>query len=408
MSNNNKTPAIRFKGFIYAWEQRKLGELMEIASVKRIHQSDWTNSGVRFLRARDIVAVSKNEEVSEPLFISQEKYDEYSALSGKVKIGDLLVTGVGTIGVPMLINNEEPLYFKDGNIIWFKNEDRIDGKFFYHSFNGSFIQNFIKESAGIGTVGTYTIESGKKTPILLPTQKDEQQKIGTFFSQLDTLITFHQRKYDKLTQFKAAMLEKMFPQNGADKPEIRFKGFTDAWEQRRFGELGSVAMCKRVFKEQTLDTGEIPFYKIGTFGGEPDAFISRKLFDEYKCKFSYPEIGDMLISASGTIGRTVEYTGKDEYFQDSNIVWFKHNDRIDNSFLKCLYSIVKWSGIEGSTIKRLYNDNFLKTEFMLPCVEEQQQIGNYFRNLDTLITLHQRKCDKYKSIKSGLLKKLFP
>lgn len=408
MSNNNKTPAIRFKGFIYAWEQRKLGELMEIASVKRIHQSDWTNSGVRFLRARDIVAVSKNEEVSEPLFISQEKYDEYSALSGKVKIGDLLVTGVGTIGVPMLINNEEPLYFKDGNIIWFKNEDRIDGKFFYHSFNGSFIQNFIKESAGIGTVGTYTIESGKKTPILLPTQKDEQQKIGTFFSQLDTLITFHQRKYDKLTQFKAAMLEKMFPQNGADKPEIRFKGFTDAWEQRRFGELGSVAMCKHVFKEQTLDTGEIPFYKIGTFGGEPDAFISRKLFDEYKCKFSYPEIGDMLISASGTIGRTVEYTGKDEYFQDSNIVWFKHNDRIDNSFLKCLYSIVKWSGIEGSTIKRLYNDNFLKTEFMLPCVEEQQQIGNYFRNLDTLITLHQRKCDKYKSIKSGLLKKLFP
>lgn len=187
-----------------------MGELMEITSVKRIHQSDWTDSGVRFLRARDIVAVSKNEEVSEPLFISQEKYDEYSALSGKVKIGDLLVTGVGTIGVPMLINNEEPLYFKDGNIIWFKNEDRIDGEFFYHSFNGSFIQNFIKESAGIGTVGTYTIESGKKTPILLPTQKDEQQKIGTFFSQLDTLITLHQRKLEKLKNIKKSCLEKMF------------------------------------------------------------------------------------------------------------------------------------------------------------------------------------------------------
>ena len=191
-------------------------------------------------------------------------------------------------------------------------------------------------------------------------------------------------------------------------PQVRFKGFTDAWEQRRFGELGSVAMCKRVFKEQTLDTGEIPFYKIGTFGGEPDAFISRELFEEYKCKFSYPENGDMLISASGTIGRTVEYTGKDEYFQDSNIVWFKHNDRIDNSFLKCLYSIVKWSGIEGSTIKRLYNDNFLKTEFMLPCVEEQQQIGNYFRNLDNLITLHQRKCDTLQKLKKSMLQKMFP
>lgn len=109
--NGANKPEIRFRGFTDAWEQRELGELMEITSVKRIHQSDWTDSGVRFLRARDIVAVSKNEEVSEPLFISQEKYDEYSALSGKVKIGDLLVTGVGTIGVPMLINNEEPLYF---------------------------------------------------------------------------------------------------------------------------------------------------------------------------------------------------------------------------------------------------------------------------------------------------------
>ena len=196
--------------------------------------------------------------------------------------------------------------------------------------------------------------------------------------------------------------------NEQNVPQVRFKGFTDAWEQRELGEMGSVAMCKRIFKEQTSDTGEIPFYKIGTFGGEPDAFISRELFEEYKSKFSFPEIGDMLISASGTIGRTVEYTGKDEYFQDSNIVWFKHDNRIDNSFLKCLYSIVKWSGIEGSTIKRLYNDNFLKTEFMLPNVEEQQQIGSYFRNLDNLITLHQRKCETLQKLKKSMLQKMFP
>ena len=166
---------------------------MEIASVKRIHQSDWTDSGVRFLRARDIVAASKNEDVSEPLFISKEKYDEYSSVSGKVEINDLLVTGVGTIGVPMLINNEEPLYFKDGNIIWFKNKNSIDGKFFYFSFNGYNIQKFIKDSAGTGTVETYTIENGKKTPINLPPQKEEQTKIGQCFSQLDNLITLHQR-----------------------------------------------------------------------------------------------------------------------------------------------------------------------------------------------------------------------
>ena len=192
------------------------------------------------------------------------------------------------------------------------------------------------------------------------------------------------------------------------KPEIRFNGYTDDWEQRKFGDLGSVAMCKRVFKEQTTSVGEIPFYKIGTFGAEPDAFISRELFEEYKSKFQYPNVGDMLISASGTIGRTVEYSGEEAYFQDSNIVWFKHDDRIDNSFLRCIYNIVKWNGIEGSTIKRLYNDNFLKTEFYMPTAGEQAKIGAYFRSLDHLITLHQRKCDEVKKLKKYMLQKMFP
>ena len=149
-------------------------------------------------------------------------------------------------------------------------------------------------------------------------------------------------------------------------------------------------MCKRIFKDQTSDEGEVPFYKIGTFGGAPDAYITRELFEEYKKTYQYPSKGDILISASGSIGRTIEYTGEDEYFQDSNIVWLKHGENLDNSFLKVLYSIVEWS-CEGSTIKRLYNDNFLKTEFMLPKIDEQIKIGKYFRKLDHLITLHQRK-----------------
>ena len=192
-----------------------------------------------------------------------------------------------------------------------------------------------------------------------------------------------------------------------NKPNIRFPEFTDDWEQRKFGDVGSVAMCKRIFKEQTSEEGDIPFYKIGTFGGTPDAYISRELFEEYKKAYQYPSKGDILISASGSIGRTVEYTGEDEYFQDSNIVWLKHGDDIDNSFLKVLYSVVEWS-CEGSTIKRLYNDNFLKTEFMLPDIKEQIKIGEYFSQLDNLITLHQRKCDKLRDYKAGMLQKLFP
>ena len=151
-------------------------------------------------------------------------------------------------------------------------------------------------------------------------------------------------------------------------------------------------MCRRIFKEQTSETGDIPFYKIGTFGAEPDAFISRELFEEYKSKYPYPKKGDILISASGSIGRTVEFAGNNEYFQDSNIVWLSHDERLSNSFLKCFYSVVKWAGIEGSTIKRLYNDNILNTVICMPSVPEQEHIGLFFENLDNLITLHQRKC----------------
>lgn len=187
-----KESRIFLGSFAIYWEQRKLGELMNVTSVKRIHQSDWTTSGVRFLRARDIVSASKNEEPDDYLYISEEKYKEYSAISGKVQVGDLLVTGVGTIGIPLLIRSFKPLYFKDGNIIWFQNNSVINGNFLYYSFWGKQIQDFISESAGIGTVGTYTIESGKKTPIFLPSIS-EQEKIGRYFVELDNLITLHQR-----------------------------------------------------------------------------------------------------------------------------------------------------------------------------------------------------------------------
>ena len=149
-------------------------------------------------------------------------------------------------------------------------------------------------------------------------------------------------------------------------------------------------MCKRIFKGETFTEGDIPFYKIGTFGSVPDAYISREQYEDYKTKFSFPKKGDILLSASGTIGRIVEYNGEEAYYQDSNIVWLSHDKTISNKFLKVLYPTIKWDGIEGSTIKRLYNDNFLRTQFLIPKIEEQEQLGIFFDCLDNLITLHQR------------------
>ncbi|WP_142977712.1 restriction endonuclease subunit S [Enterococcus faecalis] len=191
-------------------------------------------------------------------------------------------------------------------------------------------------------------------------------------------------------------------------PRLRFRGFSEEWEQCKLGDLGSVAMNKRIFKEQTSESGDIPFYKIGTFGATADAFISRELFETYKKKYPYPKIGDLLISASGSIGRVVEYKGNDEYFQDSNIVWLKHDDRINNLFLKQFYSIVKWHGLEGSTIKRLYNKNILETTIHLPVFDEQEKIGTLFKQLDDIITLHQRKLEQLKELTKAYLQLMFP
>lgn len=191
-------------------------------------------------------------------------------------------------------------------------------------------------------------------------------------------------------------------------PGIRFKGFDGEWNTTTLGKLGSVETNKRIFMHDTAPTGDVPFYKIGTFGREPKLFVSQSLFDTYKERFPFPEKGDLLFSVIGSIGRVVEYEGEDEYFQDSNIVWLKHNGAIDNTFLKQFYSIVEWSGLEGSTIKHLYNRNILATEITLPCQSEQTQIGAYFKSLDRMIGLHQRKHDKLVTLKQAMLQKMFP
>ena len=167
-------------------------------------------------------------------------------------------------------------------------------------------------------------------------------------------------------------------------------------------------MCRRIFKEETSAEFEIPFFKIGTFGGEADTYITREKFEEYKTKFAYPQRGDLLLSASGSIGRVVEYDGDEAYYQDSNIVWLNHHGKINNKFLKAFYKIVSWSGIEGTTIKRLYNKNILETDISLPSLPEQTAIGSFFRDIDQLISLQQRKLEVLKEQKKTYLKLLFP
>ena len=308
-------------------------------------------------------------DVSDDMKLVDDTKQKISKLAQPMSVcaeeGSVLVTLQGSIGRVAIMQYKA---FVDRTVLIFdKYNADIDKTFWAYIIKEKFIEEARKAPGG--TIKTITKEVLSDFDLMLPSY-DEQKMLGKLLHSLDHLITLHQCK--------------------CQIDGCRFQSpLAITWEQRKLGEIGSVSMCRRIFKEQTSENGEIPFYKIGTFGGEADAFISRELFEEYKAKYQYPKKGDILISASGSIGRTVVFTGKNEYFQDSNIVWLNHDKHLDNSFLKCFYSIVKWAGIEGSTIKRLYNDNILNTAITLPSVEEQQKIGAYFENLDNLITLHQ-------------------
>jgi len=196
--------------------------------------------------------------------------------------------------------------------------------------------------------------------------------------------------------------------NKQQEPRLRFKGFAGEWKNKTLGDLGRVEMCRRIFKEQTQPSGEIPFFKIGTFGQEPDAFISSELFEEYRQKYPYPKQGDILISAAGTIGRTVEFTGENAYFQDSNIVWLRFDEsQITSTFLNITYQNIKW-GLEGSTIKRLYNSDLLSAEITLPSLPEQTHLGLFFRRLDSQIAESRAVLEKSRQLKKAMLAKMFP
>ena len=178
------------------------------------------------------------------------------------------------------------------------------------------------------------------------------------------------------------------------------------WGVKTFGDVGEVKMCRRIFNHETNSVGDIPFYKIGTFGGNPDAYISRDLFNTYQRKFSFPKSGSILISAAGTIGRTVVYGGEDAYFQDSNIIWIQHNEQlISNKFLYHLLDIAEFT-TEGGTIQRLYNSILLNTKFLCPPKSEQGYIAEVLDDTNLQIDRFEQLIVKLRGIKQGTMQEL--
>ena len=265
---------------------------------------------------------------------------------------------------------KQPIFVSDAFSVDIKNNDEVNSRYVFHFLLNNQSKIYAtKTGAGIPHVYGKNLSKFKIPIPPLETQEKIVQildKFTDYVTELTSELTSRKKQYsfyrDKLLSFEDEVYQV---------------------EWKTLGEIGKVSMCKRILKHQTSENEEIPFYKIGTFGKEPTAFISRELFEDYKERFSYPKLGDILISASGTIGKTVIFNGEDSYFQDSNIVWLEHDEsQILNRYLFYFYQLNPWRVSDGGTISRLYNSNIEKTKIPIPSLKIQSRIVQVLDNFD--------------------------
>ena len=417
MPNNKKTPAIRFKGFTDDWEQRELITIAEVLDGDRGKnyptESDFTASGhTLFLNASNVT--KDGFSFVDNQYISEEKSDSMG--NGKLQEDDIIVTSRGSLGHIAWYNDDIMRLIRyarinSGMLILRK-------KIF---LNSSYLYQFMKSPKGqeqisfisFGSAQPQLTKAGvEKLNIDLPNDLEEQTKIGSFFSQLDNLITLHQRKCDKLIQFKTAMLQKMFPQNGADKPEIRFRGFTDAWEQRKLGELGEVitGSTPSTSHEEYYSADGIPWVTPTDITENVIYDTPRKLSDEGQKVGRVVPKGTILVTCIASIGKNTILGTTGSFNQQINGLVPDFNKFVPYFLFteSTLWSEKMKRQAAAGTMQIVNKTEFSELETSVPNYKEQEKIGTFFSNLDSLITLHQRKCDKYKSIKAGLIRKLFP
>ena len=243
-------------------------------------------------------------------------------------------------------------------------------------------------------------------------RKPEQQKIADCLGSLDDLIAADGRKLEALRQHKQGLMQQLLPQPGETVPRLRFPEFHNdpEWEGKELGDVSEVLMCKRIFASETNPNGGVPFYKIGTLGGVPDAFISKDLFEEYKSKYNFPRTGEVLITCSGTVGKCLPYDGSEAYFQDSNIVWIDNSNlKVSNEFLLSMLSNVNWSTLNSTTITRIYGPDLRGLAIKFPQNEKEQKcIADCLFSVDDLISAQAENLVALQTHKQGLLQQLFP
>ena len=273
---------------------------------------------------------------------------------------------------------------------------------FYYLRTVSFMQRMELLQRG-ASYPAVTDKDVKDTPIPvppLPEQKRIVAKLDQAFEAIDHAKANVERNLQNAKDLFQSQLNQIFSKEGG------------GWVEITLGDLGKVSMCKRIMKHQTSPAGDIPFYKIGTFGETPNAFIDSDTYQEFKQKYSFPKKGAILISASGTIGRRVIYDGEPAYFQDSNIVCIDNNEELVlNEYLYQFYGVCDWNPSKGATISRLYNDDLRRIRISFPNIDEQMELVGIMKKLNektqSLIHQYQHQLNNLFEMKNSILQKAF-
>nr|WP_250863841.1 restriction endonuclease subunit S [Enterococcus faecalis] len=382
-SVKKKVPELRFPGFTDDWEERKLGEFSDVR--------DGTHASPKYVSQGHPMVTSKNLthsglDMTDVSFLTDEDFNEINKRS-KVSIGDILFGMIGTIGNPVIVDRDD-FAIKNVALIKEKTSNPITNKWLLQYLKSPSFNRFIqKENAG-GTQKFIALGLIRDMKLRVP-EFDEQQKIGSFFKQLDDTIVLHQRKLDLLKEQKKGYLQKMFPKNGAKVPELRFAGFADDWEERKFKDI----LKTHSFRSYLAGVSEDGEYEVIQQGDKPIVgYSDGEPFTDYK---------DITLFGDHTVSL---YKPKSPFFVATDGVKILSADNFEGDYL---YTTLERYKPEPQGYKRhftiLKNQDVWFTENM----EEQQKIGSFFKQLDNTIALHQRKLDLLKEQKKGFLQKMF-
>ena len=405
MAEQAKVPEIRFAGFTDPWEQRKLGDVADIKTGPfgtLLHAEDYVDDGIPIVTTEHFktgVLPKDKEGIPQVSEEDAKRLEQYRA-----KEGDILFSRVGSVDANAQVFAGQDGWLFSGRVLRARPDlTLVSSAYLHYELETEEVKSSVISRAVGGTMASINTEILFQTPIFIPAKMTEQNKIGSTCARLDSLITLHQRKYDKLVVFKKSMLEKMFPKDGESVPEIRFAGFTDPWEQRKLGELEKDATLYmgrgRVIsaKDMSNTPGTFPVYSSSALDNGRMGAYGKYMFNQE------------LITWSIDGGGAVFYRRKHR-FSVTNVSGYiaVNPEKINCKFLAYAMSLahsrIKFDytvKAHPSVIRSLY------TMGIPISLQEQQVIGSFFSRLDNLITLHQRKLELLQNIKKSLLDKMF-